>query len=176
LIFLHASVKRAAAQAQGLGGWLGTLPNARRSANPVFAGTVTAGGFAGSGSGSTGLNASFLNIGTLPTAPAIGDTWRVSGIGLGGWKTAQNAGQSVVTAVETIWMPHASQRSWSCVASSADGSKLVAVEYQGQVYISTPSSPSGTAGSLFGSQNAAIELIYIGNGQFIPLSQTGTIY
>jgi len=49
----------------------------------------------------------------------------------------------------------------------------------GQIYTSAPSSvpgpTSGTAGYLLGNQNSAIELQYVGNGQFIPISYVGTI-
>jgi hypothetical protein len=34
---------------------------------------------------------------TLPDAPAVGDIVQVTGVGSGGWKMAQNAGQSVIT-------------------------------------------------------------------------------
>ena len=68
---------------------------------------------------------------------------------------------------------------WTAVASSADGTKLVAGVYNGQIYTSIPSSVSstttGTAGYLTGGQNTAIELQYLGNGQFLPISHEGII-
>jgi hypothetical protein len=68
---------------------------------------------------------------------------------------------------------------WDCVASSADGTKLVAGVYGGGIYtaqaiIRTTTTP-GTAGNLSGTQGAAIELQYVGNGLFLPLSYTGTL-
>jgi len=64
-------------------------------------------------------------------------------------------------------------------ASSADGSRLVAGLYPGQIYTSSPSavssSTSGTIGYLLGNQYSAIELQYLGNGQFIPVSHEGLI-
>ena len=73
---------------------------------------------------------------TLPASPAIGDIVRVSGAGAGGWKLAQNAGQSVLGAnlglVGTTWTPRANTLNWRCVASSADGTKLVAGADGGQ--------------------------------------------
>jgi hypothetical protein len=66
------------------------------------------------------------------------------------------------------------------IASSADGTKLAAVDFWGggiwtaQATIQTTTTP-GTAGYLTGGQNSAIELQYIGNGQFMPLSYVGTI-
>ncbi len=66
--------------------------------------------------------------------------------------------------------------SWSGIASSADGSVLAAAAYGGNIYISSQNSTTtGTAGYLFGAQQSTIELLYVGNGQFLPLSSEGTI-
>ncbi len=164
---------------------------------------------------------------TLPTSPNVGDIVRVSGPGAGGWKIAQNANQSIIGAsifsFYVTWTPRESNRSWHSVASSADGSKLVAVvdggqiytstdsgvswtpresnrvwfsvassadgsklvavvyngQYNGQIYTSTPtffsSTTGGTSGYLTGGQFGAIEVQYIGNGQFLELSHEGTL-
>ena len=79
---------------------------------------------------------------TLPNDPAIGSVVRVSGAGLGGWRIAQNAGQAIQTmnigGMGAIWRSVTSQTmSWSSVASSADGSKLVAAVLNGPIYTST---------------------------------------
>ena len=68
---------------------------------------------------------------TLPVAPALGDLIQVNGLGAGGWRIAQNAGQFVVTPhlygeVGTVWTARQSNRTWLAVASSADGQRLVA--------------------------------------------------
>lgn len=70
---------------------------------------------------------------TLPANPAVGDTISVSGAGAGGWKFVQNAGQSVRTTglpgspqVGTFTQTGSPQQFWWTVASSADGSKLIA--------------------------------------------------
>lgn len=80
---------------------------------------------------------------TLPTSPNVGDIVRVSGPGIGGWKIAQNAGQSIVgtgiSFAQPIWTPRDTIRQWSSVASSADGVKLFAADYNGQLYTSTDS-------------------------------------
>ena len=77
------------------------------------------------------------------------------------------------------WTPRVSSgfQYWISVASSSDGNKLVATVSHGYVYTHSPTSSTalGSAGSLQGGQFAAIELQYIGNGQFIPLSSAGTI-
>lgn len=80
------------------------------------------------------------------------------------------------------WTPRESNRAWTSVASSADGSKLVAVVREGQIHASTDSGvtwsviPPGTEpGYLTGGQLTAIELQYIGNGKFLPLSHEGSL-
>jgi hypothetical protein len=82
----------------------------------------------------------------------------------------------------TTWSARESNRNWLGANCSADGTKLTAVVYGGQVYTSVPSvaypgvtTTPGNAGYLIGGQGAAIELQYIGNGQFLPLSYAGTI-
>jgi hypothetical protein len=87
---------------------------------------------------------------TLPANPAVGDLVRVKGAGSGGWKIAQNAGQAVnakdLGAVAGVhWMPRDSRRDWRALASSADGSKLVAADADGRIYTSTDSGASWTA-------------------------------
>ena len=218
----------------------------KRDANGGFAaGTITATAFSGNGAGLTGIRGvipwavvpgtsrqAAANIGyivtnatqatiTLPASPAVGDVIRVTGAGAGGWKIVQNAGQSVPSfALSTTgFFPKESSRDWRCVASSSDGTKLVAGVsggYGGQIYTSTDSGATWTAreqvrywrsvasssdgtklvavtgeggqiyiynesttvgatGYLTGPQFSAIELQYVGNGQFMPLSSAGTI-
>jgi photosystem II stability/assembly factor-like uncharacterized protein len=65
---------------------------------------------------------------------------------------------------------------WTSIASSADGSKLVAVANGGQIYTSSHGTTTpGALGYLSGTQQTAIELQYVGNGQFLPLSHIGAI-
>jgi hypothetical protein len=73
---------------------------------------------------------------TLPAAPAVGDIVKVSAPNTGGWTLAVNAGQTIEGAVGGIWHPHESVRAWETIASSADGTKIVAAEYQGLLYTS----------------------------------------
>jgi hypothetical protein len=87
---------------------------------------------------------------TLPTSPNIGDITRVSSTGTGGWKIAQNAGQFVSSAnlvgnIGPVWAPHGTNQNWESIASSSDGTKLVAGVYGGQIYTSTDSGASWTA-------------------------------
>jgi hypothetical protein len=65
---------------------------------------------------------------------------------------------------------------WASIASSADGSKLVAAASGDTIYRSSQFSTTvGTNGYLSGAQQSAIEIQYIGNNQFMPLSHEGTI-
>jgi hypothetical protein len=128
-------------------------------------GTVTASAFSGNGAvswqttagtsqqaqanrGYIANNASQVTV-TLPSAPSAGSIVRVAGLGAGGWKIVQNSGQSIIAGnlslIPQNWTVRESPRMWSAVASSSDGSKLVAVVNGGQIYTSTDSGVSWTA-------------------------------
>jgi N-acetylneuraminic acid mutarotase len=136
--------------------------------SPYFSGTVSASSFAGRGalpwqevtgsSQAAAPNVAYLAnsptpvVVTLPAAPAVGDIVRVSGLGPGGWRIAQNAGQSILTenigGIGTVWTPHESNRWWSGVASSADGTRLAATvndSMEGRIYLSADSGASWVA-------------------------------
>lgn len=86
----------------------------------------------------------------LPPAPLVGDVVRVSGAGTGGWLVAQNAGQSIYAAnlpgaSINDWTARDNNRSWSCIAASGDGAKLVAGEAGGRIYTSSDSGATWTA-------------------------------
>ena len=89
---------------------------------------------------------------TLPTSTNIGDAFRISGAGTGGWKIVQNAGQSILAGNFTLinnpsptWTASgAPVRNWFAIAASADGSKQVAAVYGGQLYTSTDSGATWT--------------------------------
>jgi hypothetical protein len=77
------------------------------------------------------------------------------------------------------WAAYESDRQWAAVASSADGTRLAAIVNSGQIYTSSGSASSattvGAAGDLVGGPFATVELQYIGNGLWIPLSHEATI-
>jgi hypothetical protein len=76
------------------------------------------------------------------------------------------------TDLGATWVQLDSTRNWISVSSSADGTKLVAAVYGGQIYT------SGSLASghyLAGEQFSAIELQYVGNDTFMQLSSAGTI-
>jgi hypothetical protein len=121
---------------------------------------------------------------TLPTSPAVGDTVRVSGAGAGGWKIAQNAGQSILGAnlglVGANWAAHAPTLNWHCLASSTDGTKLVAGADGGPIYTSTDSGVTwtsrtgnaqwyGAASSSDGTKLVAV----VNNGQIYTSNNSG---
>lgn len=76
----------------------------------------------------------------------------------------------------TTWAQRLSNSAWTGIATSSDGSKLVAVANGSQIYTSSQfNSTPGTTGYITGAGQTAIELEYVGNGIFMPLSQEGTI-
>lgn len=80
---------------------------------------------------------------TLPTTATTGAVIRVRGVGSGGWLIAQQAGQSVISP--NSWTTRATIQAWRDVASSSDGTKLVAVVNMGQIYTSTDAGATWTA-------------------------------
>lgn len=85
-----------------------------------------------------------------------------------------------------IKLPVADQN-WTGVACSADCTKMAAVysifstsggTYCGQAYFqaTTTATTTGTSGYIGGSQGTSVELQYIGNNRFMPVSSTGTIW
>ena len=112
------------------------------------------------------------------TARDTGRNWRsVASAADGSKLVAGVQGGQIYTSTDSgvTWTARDFNRNWRSVASSADGSKLVAVANNGQIYTSHPNSTPGTAGSVTGGQSTAVELQYIGNNQFLPLSHEGTI-
>jgi hypothetical protein len=115
----------------------------------------------------------------------VGNWWSVASSADGSKLAAANSIYQIYTSTDSgvTWTARGSSANWYSVASSADGSKLVGVVSYGQIYTSAPASvlPSstttvGTGGYLTGGQLTALELQYIGSGQFMPLSYVGTIF
>ena len=61
------------------------------------------------------------------------------------WLVLMSGSASAQCETGVTWTPHESNRQWTRVASSADGTKLVAVVYGGQIYTSTDSGATWTA-------------------------------
>jgi len=91
------------------------------------------------------LTGSQLTTVTLPASPNVEDIVRISGAGAGGWKVAQNAGQSILGNFSGVasasWTVSTAPNTlnWYGIASSADGAKMAAVFSAGGVYTSTDS-------------------------------------
>jgi hypothetical protein len=127
-------------------------------------------------------NAAQVTI-TLPASPTVGDVVRVSGAGAGGWKVAQNADQSIplggmgLAVTNTIWTEEtgtAGNRNWYSVASSSDGTKLVAAVYGGQIYTSTD---SGVTWNGRGSSRNWYSVASSSDGtKFVAVANNGQIY
>jgi hypothetical protein len=135
-----------------------------------------------------------LNPGGLYTSGDSGGTWTLTSAPTnnGGWITITSSADGTklaAAAYNSIYIssdsgltwtqPSAMGQSWQSLTSSADGTKMAAVTGGGGIWtaqaaIQTTTTP-GSAGYLTGGQNSAIELQYIGNGQFLPLSYSGTI-
>ncbi|HXF10686.1 MAG TPA: hypothetical protein VN625_07880, partial [Desulfuromonadaceae bacterium] len=147
------------------------------SANLNFAGSVSATNFTGSGHGLTNVPGAFFwvtasgnvqsfpNVGyicmndtnpvtvTLPSSPSVGDTFKVAGVGAGGWNIAQNAGQSILSGnlagnVGMSWKAVGLNGNWTAIACSADGTKLAATiggSATGNLWVSTNSAFSWTS-------------------------------
>lgn len=79
---------------------------------------------------------------TLPPIANVGDIVKVAGTGTGGWKIAQNAGQSIL--ISSSISGSVTNYNWTtnntpladALASSADGSKLIAAATNGHLYTS----------------------------------------
>jgi hypothetical protein len=83
------------------------------------------------------------------------------------------SGNSGLTFAQSL---AATNAPWIAIASSADGSKLAAAAYNGYIYTTGQNgTTAGTNGYLFGGAQSALELQYVGNGVFLPLSHEGTI-
>ncbi|MGA2868724.1 MAG: hypothetical protein ABSF34_06155 [Verrucomicrobiota bacterium] len=74
---------------------------------------------------------------------------------------------------------------WDAIASSADGTKIAAGYatttstggiYYWQAVPQSASTTTGATGSLNGGQGSAVELQYIGGGQFMPVSSAGSLW
>lgn len=131
----------------------------------------------------------------------FGNTWTVSNAPNKTWASvvsSADGGRVVAVAREWVlfggapvytstdygltWTPGPLSDGFAAVASSADGSRFVAVAEQftgtGSLYTSTPYRAAlttvGVSGVIRGRQFQAIELQYIGGGQFIVLTATGS--
>jgi hypothetical protein len=134
---------------------------------------------------STNSGASFTEVTSLPT----GVDWSGVASSSDGSKleAVVNGGYIYTTANwGTTWTTNTTTADWTGVASSSSGSAMAAVinnyDTAGNYGIYTSqagslsASTTGTAGYISGAQASAVELQYIGNNQFMPVSFYGTIW
>ena len=95
---------------------------------------------------------------TLPTNANAGDIVRISGAGAEGWQIMQNPNQLILgnfySFSNSFWLPSdAAAANWFSIASSADGTKMVAAAATSGIFVSTDSGATWTAtGANAGSQ------------------------
>jgi len=125
--------------------------------------------------------------GTWTRTGAPGTNWAAVASSADGGKLAAavlNGGIYISSNFGTTWTPqtNAPVEKWISIASSADGGRLAATVHNlgGGLYISQASVQTATTpginGYISGGQGTAIELQYIGNGQFMPVSSFGSIW
>ena len=173
--------------------------------NANFSSNVTAVLYTGSGHGLTNVPGAFFwltvngtnaqassNLGfivtnnvapvfiNLPPSPAAGDTFRVAGVGAGGWILTQSAGQSVLAGnlADTTGLNWTKQtgsgvENWTGLASSADGTHLIAVATTG-VFVSTNSGVSWTQTSTIGSGFIGTSVACSSSGNNVVLTVENT--
>jgi hypothetical protein len=69
--------------------------------------------------------------------------------------------------------------SWTALSSSVDGGRLAGAAYASGISIFTAAQRTttvGAAGYLSGGQNSAVQLQYVGNNLFIPITHEGIIF
>ena len=92
-----------------------------------------------------------VTIALPPSASlSVGDTFRVAGVGGAGWVIAQTNNQSILagnlsSSIAQSWRTSGPVAFWTAVASSANGTKLVATINSGQIYTSANSGSTWTA-------------------------------
>jgi hypothetical protein len=145
----------------------------------------------------TRLAATALNN-TIYISVNSGATWSKAGSPTNNWsclsasadcsRIVAGASNGVLYASVNFGLTWAALKSptnqaWSAITSSADGSQLAAAvnnSLSGRIYYSGASdqitTQTSTNGVITGSQRSSVELQYIGNGQFMPVSSAGTLW
>ena len=118
---------------------------------------------------------------TLPATPTVGDVFRINGIGTGGWKLVQNAGQWIGTSglpgnaePGSSWALRDAPRNWSSISMSGDGQRMVAGDYNGFLYTSSDS------GAIWSSRDAQRRWISVASSsdgnRLIAAAQNDQLY
>ena len=116
------------------------------------------------------------------TGPTTGTTWSSVSCSADGLRMIAAVGTSGDVYVSqdsgATWLKRSNlpTASYTGVACSGDGSTMVAVGSVSPIYISSQTSTTlGITGQLVGSRLAAVELMHVGGGVFIPVSYVGNI-
>lgn len=120
--------------------------------------------------------------------PTTANWYAVASSGDGSKLAAAVNGGFIYTSANggATWQTNATTALWAAATISSDGTTLAAaindtstIDNNG-IYLSTGTSQSvtttGMTGSLYGGPGSAVELIYIGNNQFMPVSFSGQIW
>ncbi|MDB6065558.1 MAG: hypothetical protein JWR26_1766 [Pedosphaera sp.] len=94
-----------------------------------------------------------------------------------GLRLAATEGNTILLSIDgglTWFQSHAPGLGWHGIASSAGGN-FIANGYNTGVYSFRTSTATGTNGYLSGGAYAAVEVQYVGNGQFLPVSHEGIL-
>jgi photosystem II stability/assembly factor-like uncharacterized protein len=138
--------------------------------------------------------AAVVNGGRIYTSANYGATWQQqTGAPSAAWKSIASSsdGSMLVAVVDgggiyisinygVTWTEQSAPTSsdWSAVCTSGDGTHIAAGISTGGIYYASTtaqtSTTTGTGGYLSGSQGSAVELQYLGNGEFMPVSSAGS--
>lgn len=123
---------------------------------------------------------------TLPDDPAVGSVVRVNGLGAGGWRIEQRAGQSVLAKSLPMsarwngpWNEVLPASEWSGIAVSADGRRLVTVDRTGPLLTSVDGGANwtqrrtGVAWSDVAASSDGQQIVAASNGGRIEISRDG---
>ena len=112
--------------------------------------------------GYVAANAAAVSI-TLPASPTVGDVVRVAGMGKGGWSLQQGATNQVILtrplgcAGGLEWTSNGPVKSWTAIACSSDGVRIIASTKDDTIYTSADSGNTWTnaGGNLLGMDSIA---------------------
>jgi len=148
------------------------------SADGARLAAVTSGGIYTSSNAGTNWIECFTNSANFYSIASSADGLRLVAVAYGGGIYA-----SVDGGVTWTQQAGAPTENWSSVAASADGAKLAAGIYNtttGGIYYGVSGTQSSTTtnsnASISGPQGSAVELQYIGNNQWMPVSSSGQIW
>jgi hypothetical protein len=162
------------------GGWVGSATPANFtelvcSADGLkLAAAASPGGIYTSGNGGTNWTLTLAPSGNWSCLAASADCTRlVAGISNGFLYASADFGS-------TWRLINPNNQAWSALATSSDGTQVFAAANAnaGNIYYSSAlaQSTTSTNGSITGSQFGAVELQYLGNNQFMPVSSIGTLW